>query len=299
MDETGGAPATNHVLDADRGVYEQVGGKFKEITRQKEAPMRDNEGTLQGWAYAQMGLWSFTTPVWVRPDQMKAEEKKDEPKGEKKDVPGADPGKRAEATAPEKPKPKKVESEEGKWIAYSDGLAEAGKTGGFVDWKPFTHPQLGEVEIGGFVPGFRTDIPAEEVGRLVDEQEKFVVELLERMPRLTARPVRVERLGESVWRVSVEAVNEGKMPTRTAMGVKTRRLAPTRWTIGVERGRIIAGERTARADSVAAGGELRGSWTIMGKEGEHVRVKLQSPECGEQEVDVALAEGGTKKEGRR
>lgn len=297
MDETGEAPLANHVLDADRGAYERVGEKFREITKQKEAPTRDNEGTLQGWAYAQLGVWSFSTPVWVRPDQLKQEEKKEEKKEESKVEKKEDAAKESEPkpekvkAPPEKPGQKKIDSEEGKWMSYSDGLVAAGKPAGFVDWKPFNHVQLGEVEIGGFLPGFRVDVPESEVARVAGEQAKFVAELLERTPRLAVRPATVEQLGAGVWRVNVEAVNEGKLPTRTAMGVKVRRLPPTRWTIGLDRARVLAGDRVVRADSVAAGGEIRGAWTIVGSAGDKVSITLESPECGTQVVEVVLAAG--------
>ncbi len=302
MDETGEAPATNHVLDADRGVYERVGEKFREITKQKEAPTRDNEGTLQGWAYAQLGVWSFSTPVWVRPDQLKQEEKKEEkreqPKVEKKEEAAkeGDPKPEKVEKPTEKPGPKKIDSEEGKWMSYSDGLVSAGKPAGFVDWKAFKHPQLGEIEVGGFVPGFRVDVAEGEVARLAREQSKFVADLLERTPRLVVRPAIVEQLGAGVWRVNVEAVNEGKLPTRTAMGVKVRRLPPTRWTIGVDRARVVAGDRVVRADYVAAGGEIRGSWTIIGSRGDKVSITLESPECGTQVVEAVLGSGADEKE---
>lgn len=303
MDETGEAPATNHVLDADRGVYERVGEKFREITKQKEAPTRDNEGTLQGWAYAQLGVWSFSTPVWVRPDQLKQEEKKEEkkeePKGEKKEESAkeGEPKPEKAEDVPVKTAPKKIDTEEGKWVSYSDGLVGSGKAAGFVDWKPFRHPQFGDVEIGGFLPGFRVDVPESEVSRLAGEQAKFVADLLERTARLVVRPAIVEQLGSGVWRVSVEAVNEGSLPTRTAMGVKVKRLPPTRWAIGLDRARVLAGDRVVRADSVAAGGDLRAVWTITGSEGERVKVTLESPECGTQDVEVVLG-AGDKKEGR-
>jgi hypothetical protein len=298
MDETGDAPATNHVLDADRPVYERVGEKFKEITRQKEAPQRDNEGTLQGWAYAQRGIWSFTTPGWVRPDQMKESEgeKHAEKKEEKAEHAEGDSKQKAPDEKPaekkpeahDKPKGKKAEGDDAKWIAISDALVTAGKPGGFVDWKPFRHPQLGDVEIGGFVPGFRFSIPADEIGRVTDEQGKFIADLLGRLPRLAVRGPRVERLGDGIWRISVEAVNEGELPTRSAMGVKVHRMPPTRWTIGVERPRILSGDRMQKADSIAGGDGLNASWTIAGKDGESVKVSLKSPECGDRELEIKL-----------
>jgi hypothetical protein len=297
MDETGAAPATNSVLDADRGVYERVGEKFKEITRQKEAPTRDNEGTLQGWAYAERGIWSFSTPGWVRPDQMKdadadkADAKKEAGEEHHEGTPGGDAAK-ASGDKPrddqKQPKRERVDSDDGKWLALSDARATAGKAAGFVDWRPFKHPQLGDVEIGGFVPGYRLSIPPDEIDRVADEQTRFVADLLGRLARLAVRPPRVERLGQGVWRVSVEAVNEGAWPTRAAMGVKVHRLPPTRWTIGVDRKRILAGERAQRSDSIAGGDSLEGTWTITGSDGETLKATLHSPECGDQDVEIKL-----------
>ena len=136
-----------------------------------------------------------------------------------------------------------------------------------------------------------------EVARLAGEQAKFVADLLEKTARLVVRPATVEQLGSGVWRVNVEAVNEGKLPTRTAMGVKVRRLPPTRWTIGLDRARVLAGDRVVRMDAVAAGGEIRGSWTITGSAGDKVSITLESPECGTQVVEVVLG-AVEKKEGR-
>ncbi|MCZ6682603.1 MAG: M14 family zinc carboxypeptidase, partial [Planctomycetota bacterium] len=45
-----------------------------------------------------------------------------------------------------------------KWLKYSD---EQRGGSGFVSWSAFEHPQLGPVEIGGFVPGFRENPPIE------------------------------------------------------------------------------------------------------------------------------------------
>lgn len=284
-DPTGEAPATNHILDGDRPMFEDLSAKFKEITRQKEAPTRDNDGTLQGWAYAQLGLWSFTNPAWVHPDQLREEDKKDEKKTDKAEAKPDD--KLAEPPA-EKPKPRRIDTSDGRWLALSDARVDKGEAAGFVAWKPFEHPQLGTVEIGGFVLGYRFDIPAADLPRIIEEQGRFLAEIMDRLPRLTMQPPRVESLGENVWRVSIDIVNEGKWPTRSEMGVKVRRLAQTRVSIDVDRARILSGDRTARADTIAGGASIRASWTIAGKAGDAVKITLNSPECGDQELSVSL-----------
>ncbi len=305
MDETGAAPATNHIVDEDRGQWERIGSAFKDITHHKEAPTRDNEGTFQGWAYAQLGLWSFSTPVWVRPDQCPgavpppaaptpAPDAGPKPESEKPASPDGNKPSDGKANEPPArqpappPAPAKIDSDDGKWIAYSDSLAAAGKPAGFVPWKPFKHPQLGDVEIGGWLPGFRQAIPADDVPRLAGEQAMFVANLLGRLPNLVVNGPRIERLGDTLWRLTVEAINEGELPTRTNMGVRVHRLPPTRWSIDIDRPKLVSGELAQKADSIPGGGTLAASWTIIARAGDTIKIHLKSPECGDRDMDVKL-----------
>ncbi len=287
MDQTGAAPAESHVLDDDREFFVDMASAYKEITRQERAPSRDNAGSLQGWAYAQVGLWSMNACAWVRADQLK---KPDKPKqAEEGQRPEASPETPAANAPPETPRPKSVESEEGRWITLSDASAGAGGSPGFIDWKPFDHPILGEVEIGGFVPGFRQDIPEAELDRLAGEQASFVANVVGRLPRLEVATPTVERLGEGVWRISASVRNEGALPTRSAMGVRVRRHAPTRLELEIEPERFLSGRPSQGREAVAPGETLRGSWVIRGEPGTTVNLRLRSPECGDRTVAIELS----------
>lgn len=78
MDITGQVP--RGIEEPDKKYYEELSKTFKELTRINECPRPDSAGAFHGWAYANFGVFSFSTPTWVRPDQMKAEEAK--PKAE-------------------------------------------------------------------------------------------------------------------------------------------------------------------------------------------------------------------------
>lgn len=52
----------------DKRHYERVQEAFLEATDLKHAEGRSNEGTFHGWAYAHLGLYSFSTPLWSVPD---------------------------------------------------------------------------------------------------------------------------------------------------------------------------------------------------------------------------------------
>lgn len=201
---------------------------------------------------------------------------------------GADP-----AAAPEAPAGggrKKASGDDAKWLAYSDDERDGA---GFVEWTAFEHPQLGSVEIGGFVPGFRWNPPAEELERLVEEQTKFAGAALERLPLVGAERVTVERLGERVWRVAVELTNTGAMATVSAIGVKAERVTPTNLRFESERERLLGGGLLQRTWSIAGdGGTARGEWLVAGAAGDEVTISVRSSAAGDRTITIRLEEAG-------
>ena len=157
-------------------------------------------------------------------------------------------------------------SEDAKWLAYSDEH-RAGE--GFVDWAPFDHPQLGTVEIGGFVPGFRVNPPEAELPRLADEQTAFLARLLPLLPDLVVDEPTAERVGDGLWRVRMRLSNPGYLPTHSAIALKARRVIPIVVQISTPQDRIVSGQRSAgsrRSRAPADGARPSGSSSPRGSE---------------------------------
>lgn len=348
MDPSGGVPLG--LENDDKGWYEGVAAMFKEITRMTGAPGGETDGSPAAWAYAHLGVPSFSTCVWVRPDQVKRDEQEAAPAAPAEPAP-AEPGAPdgAAAISPEEirariaafesatpaereammaefralpadvqarimqvaqgqPDPgapaapaggggparkerKKGDSDDAKWLAYSD---ESRAGAGFVAWRSFEHPGLGAVEIGGFVPGFRLNPPADEVPGLADEQARFVAGVLGALPRVEWS-IRAERLGPGVWRVGARCVNAGKMPVLSAVGVKARRVRPVRASIDLPLESLIAGEKVQRFWNLpgawsAGAGTGDAEWIVSAPDGSEVRVVVASPMTGEEELRVTLQE---------
>lgn len=285
LPQTGKTDATKRVPlgieEADKPHYERIGKAFKDatkITAVSPAVDRDDKGAFWSWAYAQAGAWSFSTPVWVRPDQRTQDDTK-----------GDDGEKSEKAEKPAKREGKKTDSDDAKWLALArERAAAASGTAGFVEWTAFRHPQLGEVEIGGFTPGFQMHAPADEVDRLANEQAAFVKALADELPRLTLDEPVVERVGESVFRVSITARNTGRLPTASAMAVKAASRRPLVLRCDVEERSLLAGERVQRAASIAGGDERRFEWLVAGRPGSTVTITVRSPQTGEREIAVPL-----------
>ncbi|GAB4382962.1 MAG: hypothetical protein Kow0022_01600 [Phycisphaerales bacterium] len=186
-----------------------------------------------------------------------------------------------ESTRPSGPRGKS-KSDDGKWLAYSD----ASRNGeGFVEWTPVEHPQLGSVEVGGFVPGFRINPPAEDEQTCADAEAAFVTDLLGMLPRVSIVGAESERLTDGVWRVSVELRNTGLLPTSSTVGLKIGQ--PIAVEIAVDPEAVVSGRRVVSIDRLESGPK-RIEWLIRGQTGQVVLCRVRSERFGEHTASVTL-----------
>lgn len=328
------------IEDGDKAAYEEVSKLFKDTTKMTGAPGLELAGSLTGWAYADEGVLSFSTPVWVRPDLLKKDEpKKEEPKVEKKEgeadhteaqaasegspsaagqppgtgggagrgggrPPGGGqggggrrgggrggPGSGAVAPASTEEKKSEPDSDDPKWMKYDADQVKGGAASGFLDWKPFKHPQLGDVEIGGFVPGFKLNPPDSELPRLADEQTKFIAALAEKAPKLSTQPPVVEHMGPGLWRITVRVVNDGAMASMPQVNTKARHGLPTLLSVDVPMNRLVSGEKIVRSWVIPGnGGQIEAQWLISADDGSTVNVNFRPSVGAKAAIAVELKE---------
>jgi len=86
---------------------------------------------------------------------------------------------------------------------------------GFMNWTKFDHPQLGEVEIGGFNPKFYSQNPPTEfLEEWIKKQAMFNLFLAKHLPEIKITDVKVnKRTGENIYDIHVSFTNSGYLPT--------------------------------------------------------------------------------------
>ncbi|HSQ63732.1 MAG TPA: M14 family metallopeptidase [Polyangiaceae bacterium] len=89
-------------------------------------------------------------------------------------------------------------------------------------WKKTTHPQLGEVEVGGMngLVGI-SNPPYEMIADICERHSKMFLRIASLAPELRVEPVRTTRVGESGWRVEVSVENRGYLPTYILSSAKS------------------------------------------------------------------------------
>ncbi|MHB8054824.1 MAG: M14 family metallopeptidase [Candidatus Aminicenantales bacterium] len=316
--------ADQPILDAVQKDYKEVLKTAKMEGLEKHA-MGVGKGSFAAYVYFQYGAPVFSTDIWQVPEQKKEEpadkitaDKLKEMTSEQflalgeekidaflKDA-GAPPNfngkmlmemvksdkiKPAQMAEMMAQMPKKPGAEgEDHPDAYKLKYAEAALGGrGFTNWAPFKHPQLGDVEIGGFCPHFGLNPPTAEMDGAINAHVDFYLKLMDNLPVLDISAAKAEPLGEDVYKLSVYFSNAGRWPTSTAQGRKARSSWPIRVTLGLDKGQSLFSGRPAEEISVLNGGETKKlEWTIRAKKGSKVAVKAWAPKLGTVEKTVVM-----------
>ncbi|MHB8094325.1 MAG: M14 family metallopeptidase [Candidatus Aminicenantales bacterium] len=277
---------------ADIGYFKTVGAKYLDLTGIKQPPaVRDPHGAFFQYGYFQFGVPSFTTPGWGIPAAEKSEGPKDRPADAASRpamtagaVPGRMPG--APGADVRGQAPGADTGIDASFLTWLDSE----KIDGFIPWTKFKHPDLGEVEIGGFKPQAVSNPPVERAAELGPAQTKFALYLASLLPRVRVASTEVESHGGGVFRVKAEVENAGYLPTALTQGVTARAVKPVLVQIEVKPEDILFGNpKTSFIPALAgSGSRSKFEWVIRGKSGEAVEIRVVSEKGGSDRAAVTL-----------
>jgi hypothetical protein len=200
-----------------------------------------------------------------------------------------DPAKMAEMVEkmPKQAKTAEGEHPEGYILDWADSVL---KGAGFVDWTPYKHPTLGDVEIGGFVPFLKTIPPSSLMKETIAFHTDFYIGLMGRLPEMKIKETKVEALGDSLYQVTLYLTNEGWFSTSTAQGRRARTAWPIRVELKTADGQMIfAGRRIVTITAINGSGDTKkAEWTIQGKKGSKITISAKSPRLGSVTTTVVL-----------
>ena len=241
------------VHEDDVPLFERIGALYRQRTSRSGASSPRMDGSLWAWLYLQAGIPTFASDVWRVP------------RG----------GKEGEV----------VTTDDQARIAQCDKL----KTG-FAPWHAFRHPELGEVEVGGFVQGHDDELcSSDERSTIFAAHHGFLLEVAAMCSRTSIRSFTRKALGDGVFRLEATVVNDGSWPTLCAMAEETRRFGRPRIQLVGDGVELLAGERRVELRTLdAAGGKVEASWIVSGKAGATVGVELVVDPIGKDRKEVTL-----------
>ena len=269
-------PARRPVTTINAGDFEYfraISEKYRELTGIRTTPAtRAPAGAFFEYGYYQYGVPSFSTPGWglAAPTRPAGTPDAARPNA----APPAVGGRGGRGGAP---------------VADADGIdlrllqwMDAEKIDGFVNWTPFKHPSLGDVEIGGFKDLASMNPPAAKIAELGAGHAKFALYLASMLPKVSIASLDVTPLGAGLYRVKAEITNDGYLPTALAHAVMARAVNPLVVQLQVPPESIVTGnEKTVTVPTLAGSGNRKAfEWVVKAKPGSNLTLTLLSQKGG-------------------
>jgi murein tripeptide amidase MpaA len=196
----------------DLWVYKSIAQRGTELTGYRNAsvfhdflyhPKEVTTGAFDDWMYDHMGAFTFTIELW--------------------DLPTAAGIKDRKFSEWFRDHPHEQDLQILKWV-------DEHAPGKYVPWYPFNHPQLGQVELGGWDVLFTWgNPPPEQLEAEVARNLPFALALGDLLPRLSIRELTATRLEENTgadglcrYHINLVLENTGYLPTSTSQQGKNR-----------------------------------------------------------------------------
>ena len=161
---------------------------------------------------------------------------------------------------------------------------------GFVDWTSYSHPTLGDVEIGGFVPYVKVNPPSSDMKKTIDFHSDYYIDSMNRLPQLEIKKTHVEAQGDGVYQVTIYFTNTGWFSTSTAQGRRAMAAWPIRSELKLSQGQsLFSGRSVVNIPFInGSGGTKKAEWTIRGKKGSKITITAGSPNLDTVTTTVVL-----------
>ncbi len=273
----------------DLWTFKEIGERGKALTGYPHVsvyhgfryhPRQVMSGAFDDWAYHQLGIFAWTVELW--------------------DMVGAAGIKERDFIEWFRDHP---EEDDLKLLRWNDEQI-GGR--GFVPWRPFTHPQLGEVEIGGWIERRTFGNPPEELlEATLAPNTEFVIAHALMTPRLELRQASVDVLGAGLFRVRVIVANSGYLPTYGSKRAETvQAVRPIEVELKLPSGaelvtgevRQTIGQLEGRANKRALWGAdyptdnlHRMEWSIRAQEGGTILITAAGQRAGTARVELQLS----------
>jgi len=273
----------------DLWTYQKIGEKGTEITSYpnvsvfhdfKYHPKQVITGGFDTWTYEHVGVFSWTVEFWSPMKQAGIEKFKFMDWYREHPI-----------------------EDDLKLLKWNDDIL---KGRGYVDWYAYKHPQLGNVELGGWdFMNMWTNPPLEFLEKEIGPFPDWIVWHALISPRLVLRETRVTSLGVDSYRVRLVVQNEGWLPTyvtkkalerKATRGVIAEIALPKGASLGSGKEREELGELEGRAYKPVFVDEAEESttervkveWVVKAKKGTKVKITAKHSRAGVVRVELVL-----------
>ncbi|KAF0237483.1 MAG: hypothetical protein FD181_1876 [Prolixibacteraceae bacterium] len=168
-------------------------------------------------------------------------------------------------------------------LAYADKTLE-GK--GFVRWQKYNHPNLGEVEIGGYIPYMESTPKPELIDSLLGTQLPWLLQLTAKLPQIGIASEKITEMGGNVYKVEIYIENKGYLPYPIAMGQRNNQPAPVVVVLDGEM-QILEGIKRTPLGAINGNSVKKLTWIVQ-TDKKSINAKIESAVFGPSEKQIKI-----------
>ena len=151
---------------------------------------------------------------------------------------------------------------------------------GFVNWETYSHPTLGEVEIGGYAPFIENTPPTGLIDSLCKVQIPWLLKLTENLPDIKILSEKITELGSGVYKVELVVENKGYLPYPTSMGQRNNQPPPVVVLLEGDGIEFLEGKSRTPLGPVGGNQVKKLDWIIKADKGRTITAKIESKPAG-------------------
>lgn len=218
-------------------------------------------GIFMDWAYDNEGILSWSTELWdlLQRAGIEIENFKDRYKNENF----------------------KTEEEDGLKILKWNDKELDGEA--FIPWTKFDHPQLGEVEIGGYkTKFFRQNPPHKFLEEECKKNMLFTLVHMLALPKLEVSEVNVKNISGNIKEISAVISNIGYQPTSgTELAQKMEKYSTTKVSLEVENATIVSEKAEIDLGHLEGWSKKKVTWLVEVGENSKLKIVAKADRAGE------------------
>jgi murein tripeptide amidase MpaA len=245
------------------------------------SPKEVTTGAFDDWMYDNLGIFTYTVELWDLPTEAGIENRK--------------------FSEWFRNHPLEDDLKIIDWVDKNVG------EGGYIDWYPFEHPQLGKIELGGWNSMYTWRNPPEKyLEPEVKRNVPFAISLGKMLPLLNTDSLQIRSLAPDTYHIKFRVENLGFLPTYTSVRGKQRSTSrPIRveWELppGIsllegkkrkEIGHLMGRSHRLSSSAINASSptdnRLQEEWVIKGAPGSKLKLHIYSERAGTIHHEITL-----------
>jgi len=162
----------------------------------------------------------------------------------------------------------------------------------FEEWKPFNHPQIGMVEVGGFYSNNANLLDPNDMKLLAPKITEFMLKHASMHPWLNVSDIEFTRLSENISRIRCRIGNIGGFATRIMNAGNYKSRIPIRIELGLPKDtEVVSREKIFEKPNMYPGEKILLEWFVSGDPDELKNsgtIKVYHPKAGRKTFSISM-----------